>query len=29
MPTNVPITQDTTNPFSESDISINPVDLRS
>ncbi len=28
MPTNVPITQDTTNPFSESDISINPVDLR-
>jgi hypothetical protein len=28
MPTNVPITQDTSNPYSESDISINPVDLR-
>jgi len=28
MPTNVAISQDTTNPFSESDISINPGNLR-
>ena len=28
MPKNVPITQDTSNPYSESDISINPVNLQ-